>query len=353
MSIKKYPSINGLRAISILMVIAFHLTGMGYLRQPYTYIAWLEPLTKIFHNGYLGVNVFFVLSGFLITSLLIKEENQSGTISLKKFFIRRTLRIFPAYYFLLLVYAVLQIGAIIEIPWGSWTTAITYLKYFNWKKDWYTSHAWSLSIEEHFYLFWPFLFLQGQKIRRNASAIMMVLAPVMLLVMHVFSVGWLNDQIIFTRIDAIATGCYFAIYQGKIIEKLRRHWKLYFYASLFVLFAWPNVLELAEQSDSKVFAIAFGSLKGPIANFAIGVIMLYSVFGPQQLWFKFLNLRIMHFIGFLSYSLYLWQQLFINKTNLWFNQFPVNIVLIFLMAVFSYYIIERPFLQLKKKFSNL
>jgi peptidoglycan/LPS O-acetylase OafA/YrhL len=60
--------------------------------------AWLEPITKIFHNGYLGVNVFFVLSGFLITSLLIREETQSGTI-VKKFFIRRTLRIFPAYYF--------------------------------------------------------------------------------------------------------------------------------------------------------------------------------------------------------------------------------------------------------------
>lgn len=353
MSIKKIPSINGLRAISILVVIAFHLTAMGFLPQPYTDIVWLEPFTKIFYNGYLGVNVFFVISGFLITTLLMKETVKTGTISFKKFFIRRTLRIFPAYYFLLLVYAVLQFCAIIDINWGSWATAITYMKYFNWKKDWFTSHAWSLSIEEHFYLFWPFLFLQGEKIRKNASVIMMVLAPLMLLIMQLFSVRWLNDQIIFTRIDAIATGCYFAIYQDLIIEKLRHYWTLWFYVSLIVLFALPNLWELADQSSSQVFKIAFGTLKGTVGNFAIGILMMYSVFGPQRLWFKFLNLRIMNFIGLISYSLYLWQQLFIYKSAHWFNQFPVNIFLILVLATFSYYIIERQFLQLKKKFSNL
>jgi peptidoglycan/LPS O-acetylase OafA/YrhL len=353
MSVKKYPSINGLRAISILMVIAFHLTAMEYFEQPFTQMVWLEPFTKIFHNGYFGVNVFFVISGFLITTLLMKEEIQSGTISLKKFFIRRTLRIFPAYYFLLLVYAVLQFCAIIYINWGSWATAVTYMKYFNWKKDWFTSHAWSLSIEEHFYLFWPFLFMQGQKIRRNATVIMMVLAPLLLLLMQILSIGWLNDQIIFTRIDAIATGCYFAIYQDVIIEKLSKYWTLCFYASLIVLFALPNLWELSTDSNSEVFKIAFGTLKGPLGNFAIGTLMMYSVFGPQRLWFKFLNLRIMNFIGLISYSLYLWQQLFINKTELWFNQFPVNIFLILVIATFSYYIIERPFLQLKKKFVSI
>src|SRR6476659_7374830 len=128
--IKKLPSLNGLRAISILLVIASHYV-MYYFNVNHVP---LDDTLVSFNLGHLGVNVFFVISGFLITSLLLREEEVAGNISLKNFYARRTIRIFPAYYFVLIVYGVLQLLHIISISKTSWITAITYTKYFNWYK---------------------------------------------------------------------------------------------------------------------------------------------------------------------------------------------------------------------------
>jgi len=113
----------------------------------------------------------------LITSLMIYEEDLYKTISIKNFYIRRILRIFPAYYFLLLVYLLLQFIGAIYISKTSWLTAFTYTKYFNWCLDWDTSHAWSLSVEEHFYLIWPLLFKFGKKYRGLIALMMLFIAP--------------------------------------------------------------------------------------------------------------------------------------------------------------------------------
>ncbi|HVG40283.1 MAG TPA: acyltransferase, partial [Chitinophagaceae bacterium] len=112
---KLLPSINGLRAISILLVIISHVAV-------YYQADWFI--------GQFGVNVFFILSGYLITRLLLVEEESKGTINLKKFYVRRTLRIFPAYYFMLLVYFILQVAGIIYLNSFAWLTALTYTKYF-------------------------------------------------------------------------------------------------------------------------------------------------------------------------------------------------------------------------------
>jgi len=351
MSKIKYPSINGLRAVSILVVIAYHLVGMKYISGETT-ISWLQPLTRIWIDGFMAVNVFFVISGYLITTLLMHEEFKNKVVSLKDFFIRRTLRIFPAYYFLLLVYAIFQFFQIIDINWGSWATAITYTKYFNWKKDWFTSHAWSLGIEEHFYLFWPLLFMRGDRFRKYATIVMIILVPIIRILMALFEIRWLNEQMIFTRIDAIATGCFFALYQDVIIRKLSRHWTAYFYVSVVLLLALPYLPELFGKINLEFIFVPLGTTWGTIANFAIATIMMYSVFGPQRIWFKFLNLRFMNYIGLLSYSIYLWQQFFIYKSDNWWNQFPLNLLLILACALFSYYLIEKPFLKLKSKFST-
>jgi len=98
------PSLNGLRAISILMVVASHLYRHNFLPDN----VLVRSIRLWFFNGALGVNVFFIISGFLITGLLIGEKENYGKISLKKFYLRRTIRIFPAYYFLLIVYSALQ-----------------------------------------------------------------------------------------------------------------------------------------------------------------------------------------------------------------------------------------------------
>ncbi len=128
---EKYNSINGLRTISLTFVILCHLEMQYNIFKYLKSYKILFPVINILTDGALGVNIFFVISGFLITSLMLIEEANTETVSLKNFYIRRTLRIFPAYYFLILVYFLLQLGGIISISNASWLTAITYTKYFN------------------------------------------------------------------------------------------------------------------------------------------------------------------------------------------------------------------------------
>src|SRR6202008_1178497 len=99
----------------------------------------------------------------------------------------------PAYYFLLFVYFIMCCFGIIHIRPGSWITAITYTKYFNWSHDWYTGHAWSLSVEEHFYILWPFIFTAGDKLRKTFIFLILLLIP--LIRYYSFfhpSVSWIN-----------------------------------------------------------------------------------------------------------------------------------------------------------------
>jgi peptidoglycan/LPS O-acetylase OafA/YrhL len=349
----KYPSINGLRAVSIIFVVIHHLSIKNNIFQGVTEYKWLSPFTSFLSDGHLGVNVFFVISGFLITSLLLQEEMQWKTISLKNFYIRRTLRIFPAYYFLLLVYFIFQLFDFIHIKNSSWFTALTYTKYFNWYSDWVTAHAWSLSIEEHFYIFWPLIFKSGDKIRKWTPIILVILVPIIRTIVYFHPIAHVNELTIFTRIDAIAIGCLFALFKKDILKIISPHWSKIFYISIFILFSlryYPFIADEIHSGLSIIFK-PFDLTNGTIASFLISLIMMYSIFGPQKRWFKILNLPILNYIGLLSYSIYLWQQVFISGSKYWVTKFPQNLIFLFLMSMFSYYIVEKPFLKLKKKFS--
>lgn len=347
-----YPSLNGLRAISILLVI-FHHLELRYATLSTHLPIQLKYFYNLLADGHLGVNVFFIISGFLITSLLLTEENSTQKISLKNFYIRRTLRIFPAYYFFLLVLFGLQVVHVIHISAPSWITAITYTKYFNWKLDWYTAHAWSLSIEEHFYLFFPLLFTLGNKLRKSVSFILVLFVPAINLYNHYYPITGLNDLTIFKRIDALAIGCLIAFYKDLLIIRLQQHFRLLFYISMFgiiIIEFLPNISTKWNLHLDFIIMLA-GSRHGTIANICIGTILLYSVYGKYGLWYRFLNTQLLNYIGMLSYSIYLWQQLFISEATHWVTTFPQNLLCIILCALFSFYCVEKPFLKLKDKFS--
>lgn len=353
MKVIKYPSLNGLRAISILMVIMHHLGEQYNFLNDIPNIHWLNPVLFTIQDGHMGVNVFFVISGFLITSLMLQEEEHTKSVSLKNFYIRRTLRIFPAYYFMLLIYFFLNHFDYIYISNASWLTALTYTKYFNWTLDWYTSHAWSLSVEEHFYLFWPLMFIAGKKFRNRAAISLILIVPVIRTALHFHPINWMDNGLtIFTRIDSIATGCFVALYKDEIIEKIKPHLTKLFFISILGLFFLRDIAIQTKKIHLGFVFIPLGKNDGTIANFLIAVVMIYSVFGPKGWWFKFLNLRVINFIGLLSYSIYLWQQIFLHKSGYWVNQMPQNLLFVLLMALFSYYLIEKPFLKLKSRFSD-
>lgn len=346
----KYPSLNGLRAISILLVINSHLKLQHNYFNAHYGLKWLT--FDFISNGNLGVNIFFVISGFLITSILLNEENQNGKISIRNFFIRRTLRIFPAYYFLLLVYVVFQYSNLIHIDLAAWLTAITYTKYFNWELDWYTGHGWSLSIEEHFYLMWPFIFTLKDKTRKVITIAIILVVPLIRIIDSIHDFQVVNDLSLFTRIDAIATGCLLAFYSDSILNKLHSYLRPLFFMSLLILFSMPYIYSIADKLGVASVFIALGTTYGTTANILIAIIVLYSIHGPRQLWFKILNTSILNTIGVLSYSIYLWQQFFLKNTHEWYNSTPLNLLLMLAVAVVSYYLIEKPFIQLKNRFSS-
>lgn len=160
-----FPRLDGLRAISVLMVLAFH-TSDGL---------W-EPL-----HGYLGVTVFFVISGFLITTLLLREEDRDGKVSIKNFYVRRVFRIFPLYYLALAAYTFLVLGLGLGADPSTYLDRLPLLATYNgeFAGSGTFSHSWSLGIEEKFYLLWPFLgfgALALRKHRRNTIVALLLLS---------------------------------------------------------------------------------------------------------------------------------------------------------------------------------
>lgn len=354
---EKYPSLNGLRAISILLVVCSHLSQQTNIFIEISNYKFLFPFLLFIREGQLGVNVFFVISGFLITSLLLFEESNKGKINLRNFFMRRVIRIFPAYYTLLCVYFLLELVGVLKIDVFAWFSAITYTKYFNLERngiliDWFTAHGWSLSVEEHFYLFWPFVFIRGNNFRKKIATLIIIIVPLIRVLLFVHPITWISNESLFTRIDAIAIGCFVAFYKQEIIKRITPFFSPLFYTSLILLLVIHIIKSAADKKGLGFLFIPFGTTSGTIANISISIVLLYSLTQVNTRWYKFLNLRVLNYLGILSYSIYLWQQLFIYRTNYWINQFPQNIFLILLVSLLSYNLIEAPFLKLKKKFAS-
>ena len=364
---KKIPSLNGLRAISIIIVLIHHLFFTGIISYSNSIDSHLKYCIDFINDGQFGVNVFFVISGFLITYLLLVEEEKNNNISIKKFYIRRAFRIFPAYYFLVIFFFILQLLSVLYLRRLSWITSLTFTKDIIGKSDWYTGHFWSLSVEEHFYLIWPFIFKAGEKYRKSIAIVMLCFPSILrffLLHNHqpLFTYGhdiWhhnlhelLADDLTFPkRIDALAIGCLAALYKNEIIELMQKNWRLYFWISVIGIFTLPFVQAHAFKFHLvTILDILGGNRHCTIANIFIAFIMMYSIYGYRKIWFKFVNSKVMDYIGVLSYSIYLWQQFFLTNSQKYYNKVPFNLCFIILAALFSYYIIERPFLRLKNRF---
>lgn len=335
----KIPSLDGLRALSILTVLIGHQSAKLKLNFAF--------------GGQLGVTIFFVISGFLITLLLLKEEEKNGTISLKNFYIRRTIRIFPVYYFLLFVYFILEVLEVVKFSKLSWITSLTYTKYFGITEldDWESGHLWSLSVEEHFYLIWPTIFYFFKKYKTSFAISIIILVPIARLVTSISAMH------LFTRADSLMWGCLFAIYYDPILAFIKKQ------KGIFLIFPFILLVScLAVNRISGMFfnnthffeqlVIVLAGTFGTFTNMCIGLIIIISINYRENIWFKFLNTRLLNYIGVLSYSIYIWQQLFFSNNLGKLSEFPFNIVLIFLAAIISYNFIELPFLKLKDRLQS-
>jgi peptidoglycan/LPS O-acetylase OafA/YrhL len=338
---KRIASLDGLRAISITFVLLAHLTGTR------NFPAMLGGARYL---GNLGVRVFFVISGFLITSLLLKEQAATGTVSLRKFYARRTLRIFPVYYCFLLVIFTLSAAGMITLLRHDLLCAFTYTMNNHYERSWYVGHLWSLSVEEQFYLLWPAtLFLAGLSRAFKIVVATLFIAPLcrifilLVLPQHFEGVGTIFP----CMMDSIAIGCLLARsykWLGTNMEYVR------FLKSPWFVFVPVAAAILTFPISTKGSALVGDSL----LNLSIALIVDRFVRFPEGMIGRLLNTAPFVVVGVLSYSLYLWQQLFLNRASgLLINSFPLNIVLCGVTAVLSYSLIEQPFLRLKTRFESV
>ncbi len=356
------PELDGLRAVAILLVIIFHCrtiepAAAGVQRF---YIAIAEA-------GWIGVDLFFVLSGFLITGILIDTAGRSGYF--RSFYIRRVLRIFPLYYAALAVYAVAVHGLGIErLAPPSITAEVAHWFYVqNWLPligvEWTRplAHFWSLGVEEQFYLCWPALVLVFARRGRVDRLCLwtFVFALVMRVVFWAAGVSEAGNFATVTRMDTLAIGGYLACLQrGAVSSWPRRSLlmaALVASASAVVAVAiWGG--SFFRPTNAHIFL--FGLL--PVAVFFGATLALTLGAGETSPWIRLLRTRPMVAIGKVSYGIYIvhWplvlalQRLWPQAGGFWIRQATFLIAVTagsYALAALSYYLFERRFLNLKDR----
>jgi peptidoglycan/LPS O-acetylase OafA/YrhL len=333
---RSIPSLDGLRAVAVIFVILGHCEATVLDRVPLLYLV---------RDGILGVNMFFVISGFLITYLLLKEQNRGGGIDAKQFYVRRAFRIFPPFYFFLFVVTILKIGHVYNFTWPSLVSAATYTWNYNPHADgWILGHTWSLSLEEQFYLLWPtcLIFFSRRSCLKLALGLI-VLSPFSRLITYALYPA-LRGRIIMmlhTHIDAIMVGCVIALalemhLMRKLFARLSRPgWAVPSAIYLFI------VAPLLEKRFRGSYELPIGMT---LTSLCCGIILIYAVKNPESSLGRLLNLPWLRHIGVISYSLYLWQQMFSGPAT---RFFPINLLLILVCAEASYWLVERPSLKVR------
>jgi peptidoglycan/LPS O-acetylase OafA/YrhL len=333
------PSLDGLRAVSVAMVIFAHAVGLQPGRGaffPFPQLSWL---------GQSGVDVFFVISGFLITYLLVRENEAKGKISLKNFYFRRFFRIFPPFYVYLAVVIILwSTGMVAQHPRDVVSAATYTWDYRRNGQDWLLGHTWSLSVEEQFYLVWPpcLLFLSKKSCTYLALGAIL-LSPISRALTYFLVPSWRGAVgIMFhTRLDTIMFGCALALLWKE--ERFNR-WADKLLNPLLFTFSVVYILILAPCLSARFEGRYEWPVGYTLRGLFISIVLLYVVRKPISLPGRILNLGFLRHVGIISYSLYLWQQMFTGPYSF---LFPLNIFAIFACAELSYFLVERPSLGLR------
>ncbi|MBS1793401.1 MAG: acyltransferase [Acidobacteria bacterium] len=330
----RIPSLDGLRTISILLVIAGHwLHVLGYPSDG--------------NLGNLGVRVFFVISGFLITGLLIKELEKTDRIDLPKFYFRRTLRIFPPYYFYLLVVGAMALAGAILIPPKSFLAASFYVSDYVNPSAWLLGHTWSLAVEEQFYLIFPTVLLVfGLRKTKLLLGLLIVVCPLLRLAdFQIFgdSAIWVMKGF-HANMDALAAGCLLALFYKRLHGNPLYRRML---GSKLVFLLIPAILLANAQVDHPRI---FLGLSFTVINLSTAVLIDWAVTNHETMAGRFLNSAPMVTLGMMSYSIYLWQQPFFNPQNPGaLTRTPLNFIGLAAMTVFSYYFVEKYSLRLRQR----
>jgi peptidoglycan/LPS O-acetylase OafA/YrhL len=320
LSTRRISSLDGLRAISITLVILSHL------------VQWKHISAGILQTyGELGVHIFFVLSGFLITNLLLQERERTGTVSLSEFYKRRAFRIFPAAFVFLAVVVGLYWR---EMRWYHVAAAVFYVANMDMTRPWIFGHLWSLSIEEQFYLLWPFAV---KKWPSRLTAILLGVSlgtPVFIAGLYALKItGGLTGSLPVLA-DQLAIGCLLAIFAGRL-PRIPSYVAAAMVAAMILIPWFPAIS--ATRTLFSLFVLR------PALNVSIAGVVLHVMQRPYWI----LNWGPVMWLGRISYSLYLWQELFCSNAALHYGYALVLPALA--CAALSYYLVELPMLRIRDR----
>lgn len=335
---KRIASLDGVRATAIAMVLFAHASGTRFAPVP-------VRVSECF--AHLGVRVFFVLSGYLITRLLLDELDASGGISLRRFYLRRALRIFPAFYAYVAVVALLGLAGAIRLEPGDVAAALTYTTNYHRHRAWYLGHAWSLAVEEQFYLLWPAVVaLLGRRRAPRAAALACVGVPLVRLATYFFLPDARDGigETFGTTCDALAAGCLLATLEGSPLLERARRW-MDVKGALAATAVVVLVCSALERRPS--FDLVVGETA---ANLGIALALDRCVRAPASHVGRVLNAAPVAKLGTISYSLYLWQQPWLDRhSRATVCAFPLNLLIAVALALASYRLVERPLLGFRAR----
>lgn len=345
------PALDGLRGISILAVMAFN----GHL-------LWLR-------GGFVGVDIFFVLSGFLITALLVQDFRRTSSIGLKNFYFRRALRLLPALFALMLFCIAYALFLQPEDKASVTLKGVLYTLFYvaNWVQIppyppaiGALSHAWSLSVEEQFYIIFPLLLLVLLKLK--SKPVVLVILCSLVTISMLLNIWFWHAETPFlrmyfgsdTRANELLIGCIAALVLswGTFQPSNRLKWTFHS-ASLISLVGILISFFMARHFGAFVYNGGF-----TLISIGTAVLILDLVLFPSNLsrCFEYAPLV---WIGKISYGLYLWhfpifeatRKLFEGKMSPVFYEIT-GVVVTLLVATVSYYFLEQPFLKLRRRYNN-
>jgi peptidoglycan/LPS O-acetylase OafA/YrhL len=353
-SMARIPSLDGLRALSIFLVMALHAL------QRYSSTHSVATVWYGIFNGDAGVYIFFVISGYLITRILLNEHQKRGSISLRGFYLRRAMRILPPLY--------AYVGVLLLLGWaGRLVIAkldiVSALFFFhNYVSDsmWTLEHFWSLSTEEQFYFIWPCILLcclrrpglAGRLLASRIALAVIFFSPFVRVVSFKMHNPYIHNGYGYhMRADSLMFGCVVAL-----LEFTPRFERIYLFATK-IWWITPVAILLFNYLDARFqnyWKLPFGYT---LSGVAIAFFLLWCVRNPGSVVGRLLNSRPIARIGVLSYSMYLWQTLFIHDGNASIfgphlkilTLFPFNWLAIFVVAELSYYLVEQPSLRLRNR----
>ena len=337
---------DGIRGLSALAVVLTHLHIYAAAQDA----GVLSSRAIVMIDGAAGVQAFFILSGFLITYLLVKERESTGRVSLWNFYVRRTLRIFPIYFLVLI--AILLIGNWLEtgVNRGSYVYAFLYSYNFIPREDYASliGHTWSLAVEEHFYLLWPVTFVL--LFHRYPRVLLWLLVAavagshVLLEVLNAYTD--LDSAYFVNRWTPVAGGhIAFGCWGALAIANGRPFYRTF-------LGSW-TALALAIVLFAS--SLAPGLPHEHLRPLGMGLIIFWIFLNQKSRLTRALEFRPLAYLGTISYGIYMYQGFFLSTGpyRLDGQEWPpvplLGLILLCVVAPLSYHFLERPIMRLRSK----